>query len=75
MRLVEGQKLLSSHYLRACLDKAMRLTPASPGKLSRTILPRGLEVDGDLFPEGVNVRTAGWSNEHNNETYGDSNTY
>lgn len=73
--IVEGRKLSSCQYLRACLDEAMRLTPAGPSELSRTILPGGLEVDGEIFPEGVNVGTGGWSNGHNHENYGDSNIY
>ncbi|KAL8735400.1 MAG: hypothetical protein Q9166_000945 [cf. Caloplaca sp. 2 TL-2023] len=39
--IVEGQKLSSCQYLRACLDEALRLTPAGPSELSRTILPGG----------------------------------
>lgn len=73
--IVEGQKLSSCQYLRACLDEAMRLTPAGPSEFSRTILPGGLVIDGEFFPEGVNVGAAGWSDGHNDETYGDSNIY
>ena len=71
----DGPKLTSCHYMRACIDEAMRLAPPGPSELSRTILPGGLVVDGNYFPEGVNVGTAGWSNGHNEENYGDSNTY
>lgn len=73
--IVEGHKLSSCEYLRACLDEAMRLTPAGPSELSRTVLPGGMEVDGKFFPEGFSVGTAGWSNGHNDENYGDSNIY
>ncbi|KAG8531950.1 uncharacterized protein KY384_003586 [Bacidia gigantensis] len=66
----EGSKLTSCHYLRACIDEAMRLTPAGPSELSRTILHGGLQVDGEYFPEGANVGTAGWSNGHNDDNYG-----
>lgn len=73
--IVEGPKLSSCQYLRACIDEALRLTPAGPSELSRTVLPGGLMVDGEFFPEGINVGTAGWSNGHNDENYGDSNIY
>ncbi len=73
--IVEGPKLASFQYLRACIDEAMRMTPAGPSELSRTILPGGLEVEGDFFPEGVSVGTAGWANGRNDENYGDSNIF
>ena len=73
--IVEGQKLSSCQYLRACLDEALRLAPAGPSELSRTIFSGGLEVDGEIFPEGVSVGTSGWSNGHNDKNYGDSNIY
>lgn len=73
--IVEGHKLSSCQYLRACLKEAMRLTPAGPSELARTVLPGGLQVDGEFLPEGSCVGTTGWSNGHNDENYGDSNTY
>ncbi|KAL8898803.1 MAG: hypothetical protein Q9192_001903, partial [Flavoplaca navasiana] len=73
--IVDGPKLSSCQYLRACLDEALRLTPAGPSELSRTILPGGLIIDGEYFPAGCNVGTAGWSNGHNDLNYGDSNIY
>ncbi len=73
--IVEGHKLSSCQYLRACLDEAMRMTPAGPSELARIVLPGGLQVDGEFLPEGSCVGTAGWSNGFNDENYGDSNTY
>ncbi|KAL8748797.1 MAG: hypothetical protein Q9184_007084, partial [Pyrenodesmia sp. 2 TL-2023] len=73
--IVDGPKLSSCQYLRVCLDEALRLTPAGPSELSRTILPGGLTIDGEYFPAGCNVGTAGWSNGHNDLNYGDSNIY
>lgn len=73
--IVDGPQLASCKYLRACIDEAMRMTPAGPGEFSRTVLAGGLEVDGDIFPEGVNVGTAGWANGRNDDSYGDSNIF
>jgi cytochrome P450 len=73
--IVEGRQLSSCQYLRACLDEALRLTPAGPSELARTVLAGGLQVDGEFFPEGTCVGTTGWSSGRNEETYGDANTY
>ena len=71
----DSPKLTSCLYLRACIDEAMRLSPPGPSELSRTILQGGLVVDGDYFPEGVNVGTAGWTNGHNEVNYGDPEVF
>ena len=68
--IIAGTKLTSCQYLRACLDESMRLTPAGPSELLRTILPGGQEIDGDFFPEGIQVGTSGWSSGRN-DGYGD----
>lgn len=73
--IVEGSKLSSCQYLRACLDEVMRMTPGVPSELARLVLPGGLQVDGEFFPEGFCVGTAAWTNGFNDENYGDSNTY
>ena len=73
--IVEGPKLSSCQYLRACLDEVLRMTPGAPSELARVVLPGGLQIDGEFFPEGSCVGTAGWSNGYNDENYGDANTY
>ena len=70
-----GTKLSSCQYLRACLNEAMRLTPAGPSELIREVLPGGLEVDGKFIPEGVMVGVAHWAVLHSEENYGDPSTY
>lgn len=72
--IVGGPKLSSCRYLRACLDESMRLTPAGPSELSRTILAGGLTIDGEHYPAGVVVGTSGWSSGRNDE-YGDPFVY
>jgi cytochrome P450 len=70
-----GTKLSSCLYLRACLDEAMRMTPAGPSELIREVLPGGLEVDGKFIPEGALVGIAHWSILHSEEVYGDPSIY
>ena len=73
--IVEGRKLSSCQYLRACLDEAMRMTPGGPSELARVVLSGGQQIDGEFFPEGSCVGTTGWTNGYNEENYGDCNTY
>ena len=73
--IVEGSSLASCVYLRACIDEAMRMSPAAPGELSRTVLSGGLVVDGDFLPEGAMVGTAGWADGRNEENFGDPGLY
>ncbi len=73
--IVEGQKLSSCQYLRACLDETLRLTPAGTSEFARTILPGGLEIDGEIYPEGVSVGTTSWAYGRNEEVYGDASIY
>ena len=72
--IVSGPKLSSCKYLRACVDESMRMTPALPGELSRTILSGGQMIDGEFYPAGITVGISGWSSGYNNE-YGDPNVY
>ncbi len=72
--IVSGPKLSSCKYLRACIDEALRMAPAGPSELSRTIRAGGQVINGELYPAGVTVGTAGWSDGHTDE-YGDPNVY
>ena len=72
--IVGGPKLSSCKYLRACVDEAMRMAPAVPSELSRTVLAGGQMIEGKLYPAGVTVGTSEWSNGRSDE-YGDPNVY
>jgi cytochrome P450 len=50
-----GTKLSSCLYLHACIDEALRLTPAGVGELAREVLPGGLNIEGFQVPEGTHV--------------------
>ena len=74
-QISSGPQLTSCQYLRACIDEAMRMAPAGPCELSRTVLAGGSWIDGDFFPEGVTVGMAGFTDGRREETFGDPNLY
>ena len=51
----QGPRLSSCHYLRACLEEAMRLAPPAPGALWREVCMGGATVDGEKIPAGLDV--------------------
>ena len=52
-----GSQMQSCTYLRACIDEAMRMTPAVGGMLPRVVLPGGLNIPslGVTIPPGIDV--------------------
>lgn len=73
--IVQGPKLNSCVYLRACIEEALRIAPALPDELERKVLPGGATIDGDFFPEGVVLGIPGWSLNHNADVFGDAKTF
>ncbi|OGM43368.1 hypothetical protein ABOM_008724 [Aspergillus bombycis] len=53
-----GPKLNSCHFLQACVNETMRLTPGVPNGSPRRVLAGGLTVDGRHIPEGVTVASS-----------------
>lgn len=72
--IVYGPKLSSCTYLRACIDEGIRLSPAGPSEMSREVLPGGITINGEHFPEGTIVGTAQWVNSRS-DIYGDPNVF
>ena len=66
-----GATLTSCRFLFACIDEAMRLSPAIGALLPREILPGGLTVDGEHFPAGVDIGVPSYSLHHNEAYYPD----
>ncbi|KAI1332501.1 isotrichodermin C-15 hydroxylase [Xylariaceae sp. FL0255] len=60
-----GSQLNSCVYLRACIDEAMRLTPAVGGIVPREVLSGGITIEGEFIPEGMNVGTPHYTIHHN----------
>jgi len=70
-----GRGLSSCKYLRACIDEAMRMSPAVPGVLPREVLHGGLTVNGNYFPPGTDVGTSSYVIHHNEKYFPDSFAY
>jgi cytochrome P450 len=66
-----GARLASCRYLRACLDETLRMIPAAPSETIRIVLRDGLEVNGEVLPEGTSVGTSLWSLSHDEESFRD----
>ncbi|KAI1356967.1 benzoate 4-monooxygenase cytochrome P450 [Xylaria sp. FL0043] len=73
--IVYGPKLLACTYLKACIDEGMRLTPTGPCELPREVLPGGLLVKGEYYPEDTIVGTVPWADSLNQEVYGDAEVF
>jgi len=72
-----GSKLHACTYLRACIDEAMRMSPAVPGLLPRLVLPGGLDIAAlDLhIPAGVDVGTCTYAIHHHKDYVVEPFTY
>ncbi|KAI1344338.1 isotrichodermin C-15 hydroxylase [Xylariaceae sp. FL0016] len=67
--IVQGPILNSCHYLRACIDEAMRMSPSVGGIAPREVLPGGITIDGNFIPEGCVVGTPHYTIHHNDAYY------
>ncbi|KAH0609238.1 uncharacterized protein H6S33_012724 [Morchella sextelata] len=64
--IVGGKQLTDCHYLKACIDEAMRLAPPVPGLLPREVTaPEGITVDGVFLPCGTVTGTPIYALHHN----------
>ncbi|KAK2790035.1 hypothetical protein FQN53_000690 [Emmonsiellopsis sp. PD_33] len=69
---MNGRALNNVQYLRACIDETIRLVPAVPHHLPRTVLPGGLVIDENYFPPGTIINAGPYVLHHNEEYYPDS---
>lgn len=72
-----GSKMQSCAYMRACIDEAMRMSPAVPGLLPRLVLPGGLHIPAlDLeLPAGIDVGVCTYAIHHHEEYVADPFVY
>ncbi|KAI3400800.1 hypothetical protein diail_2009 [Diaporthe ilicicola] len=70
-----GPKLSSCHYLRACIDEAMRMSPPVPGipwrQLAEDDPQKGqpLMIDGHLIPPGTQLGVSVYALHHNEKYF------
>ena len=69
--IVSGPKLASCVYLHACIEEALRISPAGPSEFAREVLPGGTVINGEFFPAGVVVGCANWAMGHNEQVFKD----
>lgn len=75
--IVSGKDLNECHYLKACIDEAMRLCPPVPGLLPREVIaPGGVTLDLSKegqgkhhFPEGTVIGVPIYAIHHNKNYY------
>lgn len=62
-------------YLLSCMDEAMRLSPPVPSILPRMVRAGGIFIDGEYFPEGVQLGIPHYSLQRTEEYYPRPNEY
>lgn len=73
--IVHGPLLASCHYLRACIDEALRVGPPGPSEFERQVLPGGTTINGEFFPQGVVLGIPHWSLFRNERVCPDPNVF
>jgi cytochrome P450 len=72
--IVTGKELADCHYLKACIDEAMRISPPVPGLLARETV-NDCTIDGQKLPEGTGVGVPIYTIHHNPEYFPEPFTY
>jgi cytochrome P450 len=71
-----GSDLMAKcEYLRAAAYETLRLSPAGPSELERTVLSGGIMIAGEQYPEGITIGVPKWSLGRNEALWGDYNTF
>ncbi|KAH9908627.1 cytochrome P450 [Xylariomycetidae sp. FL2044] len=75
-----GSGLSKCHYLRACIDESLRMSPPIPGTLWRQLAPEEnngapLIVDGHVIPRDTYVGVNTYSIHHHEDYFPDPFTY
>ena len=70
-----GPLLSGCRYLWACITESLRLSPPVGGLMAREVCAGGMEIDGHVFPEGVEVGTPHYAIHHDAAYYPDPFRY
>lgn len=73
--LPEYQKLNALPYLRACIEESLRLAPAAPSGLPRTVPPEGCELAGHFIDGGVTVSIPTYTLLRNPDAFDNPDTF
>ncbi|KAM6505407.1 pisatin demethylase [Fusarium solani] len=57
-------------YLQAVIKEALRLHPGVGTQLTRVVPKGGVVIEGQFFPEGVEVGVNAWALYHNQDVFG-----
>lgn len=68
-------KLQMIKYLQACIDEAMRISPPLPSVLPREVGHGGIMIDGEFFPQGVNLAVNCYSMHHDEANFSQPTVY
>jgi hypothetical protein len=65
-----GSKLAGCHYLRACIDESLRMSPPIAGTLWRELAPEedgrnSLIIDGHVIPKDTYIGVGAYTLHHN----------
>lgn len=66
-----GKRLNSCHYLHACIKEALRRAPPVTGLAPRQVLPGGITIGSNHFPEGTIIGSPIYTLHHNSTYFPD----
>ncbi|RMZ84350.1 hypothetical protein DV738_g563, partial [Chaetothyriales sp. CBS 135597] len=66
-----GPKMDSCHYLHACIEETLRLSPPVAAILPREVMKGGVVVDGEYIPEGTVVGVPAYVVHHDKDAFPD----
>ena len=73
--ICSGPQLSSCHFLWACIQESLRMSPPVGGLMAREVSRGGIKIDGHFFSEGVEVGTPHYAIHHEERYYPDPFSY